>query len=43
VLEQVGRQLMMTTPELATLRALYRRERTLFAHQAWACEYAGFG
>ena len=41
VLEQVGRQLTIPAPELATLRALYRRERTLFAHQAWACEYAG--
>ena len=35
VLEHVARQLALPAPELATLRALYRNERTLFAHQAW--------
>jgi TnpA family transposase len=42
VLDLVGRQLELPAPQLATLRAIYRRERTLFAHQAWACAYAGF-
>ncbi len=42
VLDLVGRQLELPAPQLATLRAIYRRERTLFAHQAWACERAGF-
>jgi hypothetical protein len=42
VLEHVGKQLEMSVPELATLRALYRRPMTLFLHQRWACEYAGF-
>jgi hypothetical protein len=42
VLEYVGHQLRMSTSELTTLRALYRREMTLFLHQRWACEHAGF-
>jgi TnpA family transposase len=42
VLDLVGRQLELPAPQLATLRAMYRRERTLFAHQAWACAHAGF-
>jgi hypothetical protein len=42
VLEHVGRQLGMIAPELTTLRALYRRQMTLFLHQRWACEHAGF-
>ena len=42
VLDLLGRQLGLPAPQLATLRALYRRERTLFAHQAWACAHAGF-
>ena len=42
VLDLVGRQLELPAPQLATLRALYRRERTLFAQQAWACAHAGF-
>jgi Domain of unknown function (DUF4158) len=41
VLERVGHQLGISAPELATLRALYRRPMTLFLHQRWACEYAG--
>jgi hypothetical protein len=42
VLELVGNQLELSTPELTTLRALYRRPMTLFFHQRWACEHAGF-
>jgi hypothetical protein len=42
VLDLLGRQLNLPAPQLATLRALYRRERTLFAHQSWACAHAGF-
>jgi TnpA family transposase len=42
VLGHVGDQLEMSAPELTTLRALYRRPMTLFLHQRWACEYAGF-
>jgi hypothetical protein len=41
LLEYVAHQLMLPAPELATLRALYRNERTRFAHQAWACACAG--
>ena len=42
VLEHLGSQLEFSAPELTTLRALYRRPMTLFLHQRWACEYAGF-
>jgi len=42
VLEHVGRQLNMPAPELTTLRALYRRGRTLFDHQTWVCEHCDF-
>jgi hypothetical protein len=41
-LEHVGHQLGISTPELTTLRALYRRQMTLFLHQRWACEHGGF-
>jgi Domain of unknown function (DUF4158) len=42
VLEHVGYQLGLSAPELTTLRALYRRQVTLFLYQRWACEHAGF-
>jgi hypothetical protein len=42
VLQHLGHQLHFPAPDLATLRGLYRVERTLFAHQAWACADAGF-
>jgi len=42
VLQHVAQQLSLAAPELATLRALYRNERTRFAHQAWAWSHAGF-
>src|ERR1700749_2030597 len=34
LLKYLGKQLQITTPDLATLRALYRVERTQYAHQA---------
>jgi hypothetical protein len=42
VLEHVGHQLGISAPELTTLRALYRRQMTLFLHRRWACGHAGF-
>ena len=42
VLEHVGHQLEISAPHLTTLRALYRRQMTLFVHQQSACEHAGF-
>ena len=42
VLDHVSRQLGLPAPKLTTLRALYRRQMTLFAHQGWACDHAGF-
>jgi hypothetical protein len=42
VLEHVGHQLGTSAPELTALRALYRRQMTLFLHQRWACDHAGF-
>jgi Domain of unknown function (DUF4158) len=42
VFRHVGQQLGVAAPELATLRALYHRQMTLFSHQRWACEHAGF-
>jgi hypothetical protein len=41
VMQHVAKQLDLGPPALATLRALYRRAPTLFAHQSWACEFAG--
>ena len=41
VLKRLGTQLQGLAPEIAMLRALYRVERTLYAHQSWACAYAG--
>jgi hypothetical protein len=42
VLKHVARTLALPAPDIATLRALYRREKTMFAHQAWAWKFAGF-
>jgi len=42
VLDYLSRQLGISVPELTTLRGLYRRQMTLFMHQRWACEHAGF-
>jgi hypothetical protein len=42
VLRHVANALALPAPDIATLRALYLREKTLFAHQAWAWKFAGF-
>jgi hypothetical protein len=42
VLRHLGSQFRLPVPDLATLRALYRREKTRLAHQHWAIEYGGF-
>jgi hypothetical protein len=41
VLEHLGRQLGCTPPRIASIRALYRRRRTLFDHQAAALSALG--
>ena len=41
VLHHLGRQFRGPTPDLATLRALYRRKSTRFEHHRWALEYSG--
>lgn len=42
VLEHLGTQLHLTPPLLASIRALYRRRRTLFDHQHVAMDALGF-
>jgi Domain of unknown function (DUF4158) len=42
VLKHVARTLALPAPDIATLRALYQREKAMFAHQAWAWKFAGF-
>jgi hypothetical protein len=42
VLDHVAHQLSLPAPELATVCALYRSERTRFADQAWAWRHSGF-
>ncbi len=41
ILAFVGRVLDQPAPQLASIRALYRRRRTLFEHQAAAQEILG--
>ena len=41
VLRHLGRQFRQPVPDIATLRTLYRRRRTRFAHQRWAIEQRG--
>jgi uncharacterized protein DUF4158 len=42
ILEHLGEQLAVPAPDIATLRAIYRRRRaTLFEHQTWAIAYLG--
>jgi integrase len=42
LLKHLGEQLVVPSPDLATLRGLYsRRRRTLYEHQAWAIEFLG--
>ncbi len=38
----LGQQFEVAAPTLASLRAMYRRRRTLFEHQELACETLGF-
>ena len=38
MLRHLGQMLYIATPDLASLRALYARGRTLFDHQQQACE-----
>ena len=42
LLRHLGQPLGIQTPDLASLRALYARGRTLFDHQQQACEVLGF-
>jgi hypothetical protein len=42
LLAHLGRELSITAPDLASVRALYARGRTLFDHQQQACECLGF-
>jgi hypothetical protein len=42
VLEHLGTQFGLTPPRLASIRALYRRQRTLFDHQRVAMGALGF-
>jgi hypothetical protein len=42
VLKHLGAQLRLAPPRLASIRALYRRQRTLFDHQRVAMEVLGF-
>jgi len=41
VLHHLGRQFRGPVPDLATLRALYRRRPTRFEHRRWAIDYLG--
>jgi hypothetical protein len=41
VLHHLGEQFAVRPPDLATLRAWYRRKVTRFAHQRWAIQYDG--
>jgi len=38
----LGEQFGMPAPDLASLRSMYQRRRTLFDHQEVACETLGF-
>ena len=41
VLRHLGHQFKQAVPDIATLRSLYRRRRTRFAHQGWAIQQWG--
>jgi hypothetical protein len=41
VLRHLGRQFRQPVPDIATLRTLYRRRLTRFAHQRWAIKQWG--
>jgi hypothetical protein len=42
VLKHLSLELEIATPELASLRMLYSRHRTLYDHQTWAIQCLGF-
>lgn len=42
MLRHIGRQLDVPVPNIATLRVMYWRERTLEAHQQWATRALGY-
>jgi hypothetical protein len=42
LLAHLGQELRLSTPELTSLRVLYRRGRTLFDQQLWAARVLGF-
>ena len=42
VLTHLARQLAIEAPDIASIRALYRRERTLYEHQNFAADLLGF-
>jgi hypothetical protein len=42
VLRHLSSELKIATPDLTSLRALYRRRSTLYEHQAWAADLLGF-
>jgi hypothetical protein len=42
VLRPLSTELYLVTPELASLRTLYGRHRTLYDHQAWAIHFLDF-
>jgi TnpA family transposase len=41
LLRYIGERLGLATPTIASLKTLYRRYKTLYDHQVWACEYLG--
>ncbi len=41
LLRYVGERLDLPIPTIASLRTLYRRYKTQYVHQIWACEYLG--
>lgn len=41
LLRYVGEALVLSTPTIASLRAIYKRAQTFYAHQRWAKEYLG--
>jgi Domain of unknown function (DUF4158) len=43
LLRHLGKELSIPVPDVASLRALYRRRSTLFEHQQLACRVLGFG
>jgi hypothetical protein len=40
--QHLGEQLGVAAPDLASLRSMYQRRRTLFEHQEVDCETLGF-